>query len=304
MAQTGYTPILIYGTTTSGHVPLAANLTTGTTGVELAINVADGKLFYKNGSGVVQTLGLSNISFGTTGLTPSSPTTGPVTVAGTLVPANGGTGVSAAPANGQVLIGNGTGYTLSTLTAGANITITNTAGGITIAAASAPTSVTSLTASTGLSVSASTGPVTITNTGVVSFNSRTGAVTLGSSDVTSALGYTPYNSSNPSGYITGAVGIGQSWQNVTGSRALSTAYTNTESIPIQISVWSGQNENGSMQLFVNGLQIASTAAEWTDGAHGAVCNVTAIIPAGATYQVNYSGGGNQGSVLGGWCELR
>jgi hypothetical protein len=32
-----------------------------------------------------------------------------------------------------LLIGNGTGYTLSTLTAGSNITITNTSGAITIA---------------------------------------------------------------------------------------------------------------------------------------------------------------------------
>ena len=41
------------------------------------------------------------------------------------------------------------------------------------------------------------------SSGVSSFNTRTGAVTLGSSDVTSALGYTPYNSTNPNGYITG-----------------------------------------------------------------------------------------------------
>jgi hypothetical protein len=38
--------------------------------------------------------------------------------------------------------------------------------------------------------------------GVTSFNTRTGAVTLSSSDVTTALGFTPYNSTNPSGYIT------------------------------------------------------------------------------------------------------
>jgi hypothetical protein len=37
---------------------------------------------------------------------------------------------------------------------------------------------------------------------VNSFNTRTGAVTLQSSDVTTALGFTPYNSTNPSGYIT------------------------------------------------------------------------------------------------------
>jgi hypothetical protein len=38
--------------------------------------------------------------------------------------------------------------------------------------------------------------------GVTSFNTRTGAITLGSGDVTTALGFTPYNSTNPSAYIT------------------------------------------------------------------------------------------------------
>lgn len=39
--------------------------------------------------------------------------------------------------------------------------------------------------------------------GLTSFNTRTGAITLTSGDVTGALGFTPYNSTNPSGYITG-----------------------------------------------------------------------------------------------------
>ena len=38
--------------------------------------------------------------------------------------------------------------------------------------------------------------------GVTSFNTRTGAVTLTSSDVTTALTYTPYNATNPAGYTT------------------------------------------------------------------------------------------------------
>lgn len=37
---------------------------------------------------------------------------------------------------------------------------------------------------------------------VTSFNTRTGAVTLSSGDVTTALGYTPYNSTNPDSYVT------------------------------------------------------------------------------------------------------
>lgn len=46
--------------------------------------------------------------------------------------ARGGTGLTGTPGNGQLLIGNGTGYTLSTLTAGTGIDIVNTAGGISI----------------------------------------------------------------------------------------------------------------------------------------------------------------------------
>lgn len=40
--------------------------------------------------------------------------------------------------------------------------------------------------------------------GVDSFNTRTGAVTLSSADVTTALTFTPYNATNPSGYQTAA----------------------------------------------------------------------------------------------------
>jgi hypothetical protein len=47
--------------------------------------------------------------------------------------ARGGTGLTATPTNGQLLIGNGAGYTLATLTAGAGITVTNGAGSITVA---------------------------------------------------------------------------------------------------------------------------------------------------------------------------
>lgn len=51
----------------------------------------------------------------------------------TIQPVNGGTGVSATPANGQLLIGNAAGYTLNTLTPGAGIGVTNAAGSITLA---------------------------------------------------------------------------------------------------------------------------------------------------------------------------
>jgi len=58
--------------------------------------------------------------------------------------ANGGTGLGIIPTNGQLLIGNGTGYTLGTLTAGTGISVTNGAGSISLAN-TAPDQVISLT---------------------------------------------------------------------------------------------------------------------------------------------------------------
>lgn len=51
--------------------------------------------------------------------------------------ASGGTALATVPTNGQLLIGNGTGYTLATLTEGANIDITEGPGTITIACTAA-----------------------------------------------------------------------------------------------------------------------------------------------------------------------
>ena len=77
---------------------------------------------------------VTSFSAGTTGLTPSTATQGAVTLAGTLAVANGGTGLTATPTNGQLDIGNGTDFTRATLTAGSGISITNGAGSITLTA--------------------------------------------------------------------------------------------------------------------------------------------------------------------------
>lgn len=60
MAQTGFTPISLYYTTTASAAPTAGNLVAG----ELAINTADGKLFYKDSGGVVQTLATKDATSG------------------------------------------------------------------------------------------------------------------------------------------------------------------------------------------------------------------------------------------------
>lgn len=72
---------------------------------------------------------------------------------------------------------------------------TNPAGYISVAVASA-------VAGSGISVSSSTGVVTFSNVGVLSFNTRVGAIVLSSADVTTALTFTPYNATNPTGFIT------------------------------------------------------------------------------------------------------
>lgn len=56
----------------------------------------------------------------------------------------GGTGVSTTPTNGQLLIGNGTGYTVANLTAGSGVSISNSAGGISISATGTGGTVTSV----------------------------------------------------------------------------------------------------------------------------------------------------------------
>lgn len=52
---------------------------------------------------------------------------------GALTPANGGTGATGVPTNGQIPIGNGSVYVPATITAGTGILVTNAAGSITIA---------------------------------------------------------------------------------------------------------------------------------------------------------------------------
>ena len=77
-------------------------------------------------------------------------------VTGTVAIANGGTGLTTTPANGALDIGNGTGFTRTTLTAGSNITITNASGSITIAASG--TGVTSVTGTSPVVSSGGTTP--------------------------------------------------------------------------------------------------------------------------------------------------
>jgi len=148
MAQTGYTPISIYYSSTASNTPTAGNLVAG----ELAINTADGKLFYKDSAGVVQVIGTkggvgsstttqvlynssglvvgsANLTFNGTTLT----TANDASISGLTVGKGGGADGSSTAVGYQALV-NGTNPTYSTVfgyQAGAGITTgtTNTAIG-------------------------------------------------------------------------------------------------------------------------------------------------------------------------------
>ena len=89
---------------------------------------------------------------------------------------------------------------------------------------------------------------------------------------------------------------GETWQNVAGSRAVSSTYTNGETYPIQIIV-TLVNTSGAW-LYINGNLVIRQFYDVNTGAgQTGYSYVTAIIPAGSTYQVT---GGN----LSTWYELR
>ena len=98
-----------------------------------------GQVLVSNGAGAPSWSTLSNvtsISFGTTGLTPASATSGAVTVAGTLAVANGGTGLTSWTANGVVYASGAT-----TLTNGSSLIFNGSTfavqGGVSLFASSA-----------------------------------------------------------------------------------------------------------------------------------------------------------------------
>ncbi len=112
-----------------------------------------------------------------------------LTLANALAVIYGGTGLSNTPSVGQFLIGNGTGYTLSGLTAGTGISITTGAGSVTITSSVVDTNnyVTDISFS---DASATIKSLTITQNGL---SNLIASFSISSANVTSALGFTPVN---------------------------------------------------------------------------------------------------------------
>ena len=112
------------GTLTAGTAPLKFTAGVNLTAPEAGAMEWDGtNLFITQAGGPTR----KTLAYSDGNITGTS-----ANVTGTVSVSNGGTGVTATPTNGQILIGNGTGYTLSTLTQGTGIGITNGSGSITI----------------------------------------------------------------------------------------------------------------------------------------------------------------------------
>ncbi|MDV4322708.1 phage tail protein [Acinetobacter baumannii] len=91
-----------------------------------------------------------------------------------------------------------------------------------------------------------------------------------------------------------AIGVGQSWSDVTSSRSSNTTYTNTTGKPIQIMVLTPSwNNAGSFDLLVDGVPVVSIGNQ--DG-YNQSKPTSVLIPNGSTYRVN----GNFQK----WSELR
>jgi len=283
MAQTGFSPLKIYASSTAGHIPSASNLINDTSGSELAINIADGVLYYKDSTGTVQviatkasTVNVASFSGGTTGLTPNTATTGAIVLSGTLAVANGGTGVTTSTGTGNNVLsisptlvtpilgtpasGNLSNCTFPTL----NQNTTGTAAGLstTLAVASGGTGLTSPGASGNL----------LTSNG------------------------TSWTSSTPASVKGLGLG-GETWHDVTASRSSGTTYTNSYTYPIMVGVGLRASSSGptATSLYVNGVQVANANfGGWT----GTGCwPASAIVPSGATYSVT----GGYGLYY--WAEL-
>jgi hypothetical protein len=88
---------------------------------------------------------------------------------------------------------------------------------------------------------------------------------------------------------------GEVWNNVSGSRAFNTTYTNSRSYPIVVSATSTCSTGSGITVYVNGLYVQFF--QWQFNGCGAFSGAFIIVPPGATYQLNCSQG------VQNWVEL-
>lgn len=181
--STGTGNVVLSASPTFTGIPAAPTASNGTNTTQLATTA-----FVLNQIGAISA-GVTSFSAGTTGLTPSTGTSGNVTLAGTLAVANGGTGTST-PALVQ-----GTGITVSGTWPNQTITATN-AGAVTSVTGTAPV-VSSGGTTPAISMAAATASVNgyMTST----YAAKLDGIAVGATNVTNTNQLT-----NGAGFITGS----------------------------------------------------------------------------------------------------
>jgi hypothetical protein len=201
---------------------------------------------------------------------------GTTTLATPLPVASGGTGATTSEAS-RAALGLGT---LSTQAAN-NVAIT---GG-------------SITGITDLAVAdGGTGSSTLTANAVLLGNGTNALQTIApstSGNVLTSNG-TTWTSATPAG----GIGIGQTWQNVAGSRALGTTYTNSTGKPIFVYIVVQLSGNGDTMLTLNGISLDGPSSS-APAFQYIPCSF--IVPDGNTYNLSVQ----SGTVgITSWAELR
>ena len=145
----GILPVANGGTGLASWTTGSLVYASGTTTLAGLADVATGNVLLSGGVGVAPAWGQVSLT---------------TAVTGTLPIANGGTGLTSTPANGALDIGNGAGFTRTTLTQGTNIAITNGAGSISIATSATPSFATSVTTPLVIGGTAASSSLTLQST--------------------------------------------------------------------------------------------------------------------------------------------
>lgn len=96
------------------------------------------------------------------------------------------------------------------------------------------------------------------------------------------------------------IGYSQTWQNVSGSRAMGTTYYNTTGLPILVSFGAGSSSNKTtVTITVSGVTVATLYGS-TDA--WSLESGTFLVPPGASYSATVTLGSSNGIVY--WSELR
>lgn len=298
------TPVL--GTPASGTLTSCTGLplTTGVTGTLPVLN---------GGTGVTTSTGTGNnvLSTSPTLVTPvlGTPASGTLTsctglplttgVTGTLPVANGGTGVTTSTGSGANALATSPTLVTPILGTPTSGTLTNCTGlpvatgisGLATGAATFLTTPSSANLAAMLTDETGTGANVFANSPtLVTPNLGTPSALVGTNITGTAAGL---SIGGNAATASNAIGVGQTWQDVTASRAASTTYTNSTGRSIFISVRMAQDD-GTLELTVDSLLIGKTGTT----AGPVNYTVTAIIPAGSTYSITTTGGTLY------WYELR